>query len=101
MGALAPPPPPPMGGGGRRRGPPGPPGGKPAFSAAATISSSRTANAAHKTIHSTPSSLPSPILFQTAFSSSVRPVMATRVPPPASAGFLLILPNSTRLGGMR
>lgn len=54
----------------------------PAFSAALTISSSRTCRAAQMTAHSTMSSLPSPSVFHTAFSSSVLPVIVTRVPPP-------------------
>lgn len=43
--------------------------------------------------HSTQSSLPSPSVCQTRFSSSVLPVMVMRVPPPFSGGFFWILPN--------
>lgn len=77
------------------------------FSAALIISSSSTFNAAHKTIHSTMSSLPSPNVCQTAFSSGVFPVIVTLVPPPPlfallpGAAFFWIFPNSIRLGGMR
>jgi len=88
-----------MGGGG----PPGP--GRlefePFFSAALRISSSRRLRAAHRTTHSTQSSLPSPSVCQTAFSSGVLPVMAILVPPPLEAGFFWILPNSIRLGGIK
>lgn len=53
------------------------------------------------------SSFPSPSVFQTAFSSSVRPVTLILVPPPlclppsVDGWFLRIFPNSTRLGGIR
>lgn len=73
----------------------------PPFSAAKTISSSTTVRALLKTTHSTISSFPSPSVFHTAFSSSVTPVMETRVPPPDSGEFFWIRPNSTRLGGIR
>lgn len=78
----------------------------PAASAALTISSSRTCSAAHMTAHSTMSSLPSPRVFHTAFSSSVLPVIVTRVPPPVTAlpsgvTDFEICPNCIRLGGMR
>lgn len=51
-------------------------------SAALMISSSNTFNAAQRTIHSTMSSLPSPSVCQTAFSSTDLPVIVTLVPPP-------------------
>lgn len=58
-------------------------------------------NAAQSTTHSTQSSLPSPSVCQTAFSSGVFPVMLMRVPPPfGPGGFFWIFPNSIRLGGM-
>jgi hypothetical protein len=57
--------------------------------------------AAQRTTHSTQSSLPSPRVCQTAFSSGVLPVMLILVPPPfGPGGFFWILPNSMRLGGM-
>ncbi len=55
---------------------------------------------AHATTHSTQSSLPSPNVCQTFFSSSVFPVIVIRVPPPRSGEFLETLPNSTLLGGI-
>jgi hypothetical protein len=47
--------------------------------------------------------LPSPSVFHTAFSSSVLPVIMTRVPPspPFSVEVFSIRPNSTRFGGIR
>lgn len=78
----------------------------PAASAALTISSSSTCRAAQMTAHSTISSLPSPSVFQTAFSSSVLPVIVTLVPPPVT-GFpsgvtdFEMCPNCIRFGGMR
>ena len=54
----------------------------PLFSAALMISSSKTLSAAQRTIHSTMSSLPSPKVCHTAFSSGDFPVMVTLVPPP-------------------
>jgi hypothetical protein len=73
----------------------------PDLAVAAIISSSTTVNAELKTTHSTISSLPSPNVFQTAFSSSDLPVIDTRVPPPDSGEFFCIRPNSTRLGGIK
>lgn len=78
----------------------------PAASAALTISSSRTWRAAQMTAHSTMSSLPSPSVFHTAFSSSVLPVIVTRVPPPvmglpSGPKLLEMCPNWMRFGGMR
>lgn len=58
------------------------------------------------TAHSTISSLPSPNVFHTAFSSSLLPVIVTRVPPPVT-GFpsgvtdFEMCPNCIRFGGMR
>lgn len=48
--------------------------------------SSRLSTAQQMT-HSTQSSLPSPSVCHTRFSSSVLPVMVMRVPPPFSGGF--------------
>lgn len=64
------------------------------------ITHSKRLRQAQATTHSTQSSLPTPSVCQTCFSSSVLPVMVIRVPPPRSGGFLAILPNSTRLGGI-
>ena len=65
---------------------------------------SRRLRAAHKTTHSTQSSLPSPRVCHTAFSSGVLPVILILVPPPpvpfAEGGFFCIFPNSIRLGGI-
>lgn len=69
-------------------------------SAAFRISSSSRFKHAHATTHSTQSSLPSPNVCQTFFSSSVFPVIVIRVPPPRSGEFLETLPNSTLLGGI-
>lgn len=46
-------------------------------------------------------SFPSPSVRHTAFSASVRPVTDNLVPPPSSGLFFMILPNSTRLGGIK
>lgn len=78
----------------------------PAASAAFTISSSKTCNAAQMTAHSTMSSFPSPNVFQTAFSSSLLPVIVTRVPPPVTglpSGVtdFEMWPKCIRFGGMR
>ena len=62
---------------------------------------SRRLRAAQRTTHSTQSSLPSPRVCQTAFSSGVFPVILMRVPPPFEpGGFFCILPNSIRFGGI-
>ena len=74
------------------------------FSAALMISSSSRLRAAQSTIHSTMSSLPSPSVCQTAFSSAVFPVMLTRVPPPPplpTLAFFCTFPNSIRFGGIK
>lgn len=57
-------------------------GGGICSAAALIISSSSTFSAAHSTIHSTMSSLPSPNVCQTAFSSGDLPLIVTLVPPP-------------------
>ena len=54
---------------------------------------SRRFRQAQQTTHSTQSSLPTPRVCQTCFSSSVLPVMDILVPPPFSPGFLATLPN--------
>lgn len=62
---------------------------------------SRRFRAAQRTTHSTQSSLPSPSVCQTAFSSGDFPEIVMRVPPPLGpGGFFWILPNSMRFGGM-
>lgn len=88
FGAGTPPPPRPdavgleLGTAAMRLGEPPPPPAAALFSAALMISSSRTFRAAQRTIHSTMSSLPSPNVCQTAFSSGDLPVIVTLVPPP-------------------